>query len=337
MPVPDSMILGSLTHGFVAGAPGDPWFHVRANTYVTSGGVARPLPGGGLHVASRGVNPRTGLPAFDITLAPESRNGGIPGANDHAKWLAYMTGQSTTGFPGFDARRGAALSGTARLTGRTFGTELHPFGTAVDDPDLDLRLAAFGMTTIDVESWMVFDFLLTKRRIYVIYERLPFGRTRENEYAAFTYAVPVGTRHEHDVHQATVSYDRAAGTVTWLLDGVEVCRVTRIGRRLDTREHLLIDLGGVEQSVEPRQLAFGMGLFTLLDGALGTGPGLVRLSDTVSYYSPATAACPLQFVDEHSLPQSRLFGQGAEISIVSYEVYQQSVESGSPLTAGARS
>jgi hypothetical protein len=50
--------------------------------------------------------------------------------------------------------------------------------------------------------------------------------------------------------------------VRWVLDGDEVCRATRIGHHLESRAHLLIDLGGKEDSVAPRQLAFGIGVFT---------------------------------------------------------------------------
>jgi hypothetical protein len=68
-----------------------------------------------------------------------------------------------------------------------------------------------------------------------------------------------------------------------------------------------------------------MGLFTLLDGALGDGPGLVRLSDQSTYYSlRAATRRPLRFVDEHSRPESRLFGQGAEMSIRPYVVSRTS-------------
>ena len=267
--------------------------------YVTADGLVTPR-GAGLHVRAGGRHPRTAAPAFSRTLAPESA-GGIPATHDHAKWLAYLNRQSAAGFPGLDAPGGTELSGTARIGGRTYGTDRHPFGAAVAEPDADVRLAAFGMTTIDVESWMVFDFLFTNRRAYALYERLPFGRSAEHPYAAFSYAIPVSDRTAHDVHEAAIAYDAAAGTVRWSLDGREVFRADRLGHHLQTREHLLIDLGGVEESARPRQLAFGVGLLTLLDGAVGDGPGLVRLSDALTYHS---RGAPASFVDERSRPES---------------------------------
>ncbi len=295
----------ALAQPFAADAARDPWFHVRLGTHTTGDGIVTPLRTGGFRVAALGVNGRAGTPMFTLSLAPESRNGGIPAANDHPKWLAYLNEQSSAGYPGVDAVPGAEVSATTHITGRTFGTEFHPFGAAVRDSSDDLRLAAFAMTTIDLESWMAFDFVFTNRRVYAFYERLPFGRTASEGYAAFSYAVPVAERSEDEVHTATIAYDAAAGIVRWMLEGVEVYRVHRIGHHLDRRDHLLIDLGGAEHIVRPRQLAFGLGLFTVLDGAVGDGPGLVRLSDRTSYYSPRAALRgPLRFVDEHTFQHS---------------------------------
>jgi hypothetical protein len=309
-----------LATAFAARHPTDPWFHVRIGPHVTADGVVTPLAGGGIRVAPEALHREAGTPMFTLSLAPESLNGGIPAANDHPKWLAYVNETSSAGYPGFDAVPGTELSASARLSGRTFGTERHPFGAAVINSSDDPRLATFAMTTIDVESWMAFDFLFTNQRVYAFYERLPFGRTDGNDYAAFSYAIPIKSRDENDVHAATIAYDVDAGLVRWILDGIEVHRVGRIGEHLESREHLLIDLGGTERVVRPRQLAFGVGLFTLLDGSFGDGPGLVRLSDRTSYYSPRDGTRPLRFVDERSRPESRLFGQGAEVLVRSYVI-----------------
>jgi hypothetical protein len=320
---PDAVMEETFAEGFSAG-PNARWFHVHMGSYVTDDGEAVRTAGGGLHVVSPGVNQRTGAPAFTRTLAPERTNGGIPATNDHAKWLAYVNRHTDAGYPGFESTTAAQLVGTARIGGRTFGTELHPFGAAVADPADDVRLAAAGMTSIDLESWMVFDFLFTNTHVYAVYERLPFGRTAARPYAAFTYAIPVRRRQAGQMHLAQIAYDARAGVVWWGLDGGEVFRVSRIGARLPDREHLLIDLGGVEERVAPRQLDFGMGLFTLLDGALPGGSGLVRLSDAHTYYAPDRGEPHvLAFADEESRAESRLFGQGADMHIESYAVHYE--------------
>ena len=176
----------------------------------------------------------------------------------------------------------------------------------------------------------MFDFLFTNRQVYAFYERLPFGRTAANPYAAFSYAAPVAARRDGDVHEATIAYDRRTGIARWLLDGAEPYRVPDVGRPLHSRENLGLDLGGREETVVPRQLAFGMGLFTLLDAAIGGAPPLVRLSDRLTYFSPLQGASHLPaFVDESSRPESRLFGQGAEMHVESYTVaYTETREGG---------
>jgi hypothetical protein len=185
----------------------------------------------------------------------------------------------------------------------------------------DLRLGAVAMNSIDLESWMVFDFFLTNERIYVFYERLPFGRETLGNYAAFSFMIPVASRTPNQMHHLKIAYDKAAGTVRWLLDDGEVFRVDQIGKRID-RQYMTLDHGGVEEIVSPNQLNCGMGLFTLLDAALPSGQALVRLSAAPNFYFEPAIGEPTAetFVDESSLPGSRLFGQGAELRMKKYVV-----------------
>jgi Family of unknown function (DUF6081) len=113
-----------------------------------------------------------------------------------------------------------------------------------------------------------------------------------------------------------VGYDRAAGVVTWTVDGVEKFSVNNLGFRIN-RTHLLLDHGGTEQSFVPKQLSCGMGLFSLLDGHGAQNKGLVRLSSAPNfYYNPTVAApTPEVFVDPNSVQSRRLFGQGAILTV----------------------
>lgn len=210
---------------------------------------------------------------------------------------------------------------SARMSGRTFGTASHLFGAAVLDPDDDLRLASVALNTVDLETWMVYDFWLTNTAIYAFYERLPFGRQQLGNYAAFSFQIPVGSRRPDDWNDLAIAYDRAAGTVRWLVDGEERFLVDRIGHHID-RQYLTIDHGGNEETVESRQLNVGMGMFTLLDGCLPSGQALVRLSDAESVYFDPVHGEPasLTFVDEKSAETSRCFGQGAELRIGRFDV-----------------
>jgi hypothetical protein len=294
---------------------------------VGNDGIATTSSGSGLAVRAGGTNPSTGKPAFRLTLGQEDDSTdnpyGLPGGIDHVKWLVYANHLASAGVLGFDAVPGQELAFQSRFSGESFGTEAHPFGGNVDDAADDLRLTGPAMNTIDFVSFMVFDFFVTNKRIYAFYERLPFGRGTLGNYAAFSYQIPVGTRSPGDWHALKIAYDKAAGTVRWLVDNREVFRVGRIGRRIDP-QYLTIDHGGVEQDVSPTQLAGGMGMFTLLDGYRPSRNALVRLSNVPgTYFDAATGAAADgagYFVDDESLHSNRLFGQGAALRMQTYVV-----------------
>ncbi|MGW2301898.1 DUF6081 family protein [Streptomyces sp. NPDC001809] len=295
------------------------WAFPQAGSFITNDGITRTSPKG-LRLVAGGTNPRTGEPAFTHTVPQESPAGGLPGGLDHVKWLAFTNHQSSAGYQGFDAEPGKVLSCETTMAGRTYGTSGHPFGAAVQDPDDDLRLASAGMPVLDPETSMIFDFFVSNKRVYAFYERVTDNRARLGDYAAFTYAVPVAERDPGDVHRFKISYDRSAGVVRWLLDGRQVFKVDRIGHRLKTRKNLVLDHGGTEVDVRPRQLSCGMGLFTILDGAqpgAADDRALVRLSPAQNrYFKPAVGApVPQSFHDDTSAESSRLFGQGASIDM----------------------
>jgi hypothetical protein len=325
-PAPYRLVWDDFSNGFDTTGDDARWFYTSVGPYVADDGTIT-TSRRGLRVEASGTDAETGEPAFVRTLAQEEDNGvGLPGALDHMKFLAYMNHTASTGVAGFDAVPGQELSCETWLSGRSYGTEDHPFGPAVRDPDDDLRLASVGMPVFDQESLMVFDFFVSNERVYAFYERLPYGRETMGNYAAFVHVVPIARRSPGDRHHFKISYDRAAGTVRWLLDGREVFEVDRLGYRLD-RRYLTLDHGGVEQLVEPRQLNCGVGMFTILDGALPTSRALARLSTTPgTYYRPDVGEpTPQTFVDDESLGSSRLFGQGAGFEIPRYVVSSQPV------------
>jgi hypothetical protein len=310
------------SQGFDTEGPDARWAYVAAGPYVADDGVVR-TSRRGLHVVSSGTNPVTGEPAFVRTLGQEDDNGsGLPGILDHIKWFAFPNSTASTGYPGFDAVPGQVLSCHSWMSVRTYGTEGHPFGGAVADPDRDLRLASGILNAGDPETSMIFDFFVTNEQVYAFYERLPERRAELGNYAAFSYAVPVAERSPSQRHHFEIAYDRAAGVVRWLLDGDEVFRVDRVGERLASRQHLVLDHGGTEQQVAPRQLRCGLGLLSLLDGELPGQPALVRLSSAPSFYFDPTVGepAPQTFGDDESTESNRLFGQGAGLSVSRFVV-----------------
>ena len=295
--------------GFDAASGSGNWFYFSSPPFVGNDGTET-TGAHGLHVSA---------PQFDLTVAQDDPNG-LLGALDHVKWLVYAN-RFSNGVPGFAAESGRELSVEATVSAQTFGTAHHPFGAAITDPDDDLRLASAALNGIDFETFMVFDLFLTNTRIYAFYERLPFGRPQLGNYAAFSFQIPLMARRPGDEHKLSIAYDRGAGRVRWIVDGKVRFQVDQIGRLID-RRYMTLDHGGTEEDIEPKQLDFGMGLFTLLDGALPSGQALVRLSNQPSFYfDPALGAPnPQSFVDEGSAPGSRLFGQGAEIQVERFTV-----------------
>nr|WP_232307189.1 DUF6081 family protein [Sphingomonas sp. Y57] len=274
----------------------------------------------GLAIVPKGVHPVSGEPAFTQTRAPAPPEAAVPGVLDHVKWFASVNCRSSGRIPGFDTPPGKTLQVEALMSGRTYGTEGHPFGDAVGDALNDFRLGAPALFNVDQESNVVFGFFLTNKGIFAAYERAPFARESFGNYAAFSFGMQVAARAPDEWHRLAITYDRDGNTARWFVDGKLVLEVDRVGRRLD-RRYMAIDVGGDEQEVRLNQLECGLGLYTLLDGSVDGGPGLVDLYGYPMFFDTRSGAPqPQSYVDRESLPTSRLFGQGAELRIRSHAV-----------------
>jgi hypothetical protein len=297
------------------------WFYFSDGGSFTGNDGVEDTSGEGLTVKASGTNAATGEPAYTLTVPQDDDPSTLPGGLDHVKWLVVANRFSSNSVPGFDAVVGEELVGGATYSGETFGTAGHPFQGAVKNANDDARLAAGALNGIDFETFMVFDFFVTNERLYAIYERLPFGRPFLGNYASFTFLVPLMDRVPADEHELQIAYDREAGVVRWLVSGQELFRVDKIGYRID-RDYMVLDHGGVEETVEPRQLNFGMGMFTLLDADVLAKKGLVKLSNIPDTYFDPTKGEPKaqKFEDTASETSSRLFGQGAELRVKDFLV-----------------
>jgi hypothetical protein len=252
--------------------------------------------GQGLHVKAAGTNPLTGEPAFS-KISPGS-------SEDHVKWMADTQHLSSASVPGFDAVPGKELRCSMWTCGRTVGTGAHPFGKAVTDPKEDLRLVAFALNTLDLETGMVFVWM-TNNAIYPYYERLNLTGTAA--YSTLSSVFPPVRRTVGEQVKVTVAYNRAARAVRWLVDDMEVARVSNIGFPA-VGATTIIEHGGTPQLATPRQLNCGMALFTLLDGGLPPADtGLVSLEPLYAF--------PTAFADGPNL-----FGQGAELRVERFEI-----------------
>jgi hypothetical protein len=271
------------------------WALLSFESFVADDGGVTASPAG-LRVAAS-ANASTGRPAFALEETE-------PNEFDHTKWMADTQHVSSNAYPGFDAVPGSVLSCTMRVHGETFGTGEHPYGSAVSDPESDLRLAAFAMNTIDWETGMVFDVWMSNTAIYPYYERLNLAA---GSYQTFSSCFPGVPRSKDDEHVVSVAYNPSAGVVRWVIDGTVAAEVDKIGFP-SSQATMLIDRGGTPQLAAPRQLNCGMALFTLMDGGLPpTGQGLVSLGGSYVF--------PTSFVGGPAV-----FGQGVEMRVRNFEV-----------------
>lgn len=225
------------------------------------------------------------------------------------------------------------LSVSAKIKTAAFGVDLQPFGSQVQDPQSDFRLAATSLTVADLQSGLLFDFFITDTKIYAIYERLEFYRPALGPYAAFTFAMPVGNTLPNQTHTYSINLNGAEKSVRWLVDGVEVYKIYTAGS-LISRTLMTLDLGGVEQRTFPLQVQVAFGTVTLLNYYSPCnvqipvpGPalqcqfpanetGLVQLNLPGAQYNPRFGQpVPAAWVDNGANPAYRLFGQGVIMAI----------------------
>jgi hypothetical protein len=241
------------------------------------------------------------------------------GSLDHVKMLSYHKRAGVPGTPHEFVKVNAQVSVT------TYGTENNPFGEDyVSNSQDDIRLASCALNTIDFSSFVVADFFLTNQGVWAYYERLPFGRTEDNFYRAFSSTKRVVARSSPDeFHDLSIEYNSEKGTLTWFVDGKPVLHVVDIGVPPgDPDCVMIIDHGGVDEIVKPTSFNHGFGCFTLLDAldpwdSNNFNSGLLELS-----YSPgATYVLPenWNFEDDDDI-DLRLFGQGAEIRVAKFQI-----------------
>lgn len=181
----------------------------------------------------------------DGTLALEARRFTLTrrDGHDNVKALIYSTAE-------FGPGDGGMFGVAAAMRVTTFGTENNPYNV---DPG-DVRLGCGALNTIDLKTWMVFDFFVSGSRIVALYERLPFGAGTDNPYPAFTELIPtdVSTK-QGEWHRYAIRYDRARDRVEWVVDG----------RVVATRDAVGAPPGERGPIVKIDSMKIGGGLFTM--------------------------------------------------------------------------
>ena len=181
----------------------------------------------------------------DGTLALEARRFTLTrrDGHDNVKALIYSTAE-------FGPGDGGMFGVAAAMRVTTFGTENNPYNV---DPG-DVRLGCGALNTIDLKTWMVFDFFVSGSRIVALYERLPFGAGTDNPYPAFTELIPTdAATKQGEWHRYAIRYDRARDRVEWVVDG----------RVVATRDAVGAPPGERGPIVKIDSMKIGGGLFTM--------------------------------------------------------------------------
>lgn len=248
-PTAELLLQDNFSKGLSLGTDAARWRLRPVPGFPEGDGIATTGPAG-LTVVPTATDPATGYPAFADPPQPL-------GETDHLRWALMANHETATGFPGFEIGAGR-ISIKSALSVQGYGLDRHTYGEAVPDPYRDLRLGASILICMDRQSGMVFDFIITDRCVFAVYERLAFP---PSQYAGFSYAVPVLDRQPTDFHMLTLAYDAEAGAAFWYVEDTEVLTIDRIGYRALAPQYSMRDNGKDEQEAAPRQLTCGLALF----------------------------------------------------------------------------
>lgn len=226
----------------------------------------------------------------DGTLALEARRFTLTrgDGHDNIKALIYSTADFGPGERGI-------FTVAAAMRVNTFGTEHNPHDV---DPG-DVRLACGAFNTIDLKTWMVFDFFVSGSRIVALYERLPFSAGKDNPYPAFTELIPTAVPTTHGQwHDYAIRYDRPHDRVQWIVDGKIVAERDAVG-------------------APPGE----QGPIVKIDG-MKIGGGLFTMYGDLCNDRRQTRDCPgIRGLDPRY--ERTLFGQGARVEFKPFKITRQ--------------
>lgn len=326
-------------------------------------GVSYPFFSPATNDATVTVNPTTGGIKFNET--PQAFVATVPqgpvGTLDHVKWLGYWR-KGDAVVPGADYKSFTAPSDGRWLIIKASGVGADQYYSAPVPPDVayclrdqyqDPRPCCAAFAILDPVNLLTCDFLITRKRVYAIYERLPFLKPgwpippvyqgpnliSAGDYHGFTHIVPIFERDqnvaplEEDL-DLEFRYNKVKGVLEWWVNGVRRLEWTRIGAGMD-RQYRALDHNGPDVRITPDGFCAGFGLFSLLDchdtnEDQTSDPAPVQLcSPSVEYVNPkldlsypfGQAILDTTFIDTTSAAGNRIFGQGVQFNIKALSVY----------------
>lgn len=157
------------------------------------------------------------------------------------------------------------------------GTIPPSLAEGVTDPNSDLRIASAGIFMATGFAVGMFSIFVTNNVVYAGYERL----------SVFSHFIPIEVRpssaapiDEYSVY--AMAYNKKAGYVRWLINGVEKYRVYNVGVPLD-RSLRLVDKTNANDVISFDDLSIGISTYAPLDFINPVkGTGLLQLSSAAA-------------------------------------------------------
>jgi hypothetical protein len=247
---------------------------------------------------------------------------------DQPKWIGVSMAGAPMPTNGFIRVEGV-------ISGQQYGVNNNPYPKHYTEKN-DLRLAAICYDGFDFQNGFITEVVLTNDRVYAAFQRLPFARGGDNgNYWAFAYMVPVANRKANDWHTFSITYDDAAKTINWIVDGASVLTVGDIGLTNTGIDpvYMTQNYGGTPTLAWPQAVNPGFGNFAMLGAyppsrkvngqpveksVVQTALVNYETPDSPKEYNPQDTSAnpaPATFYDNAALQSNRLFGQGAVAEI----------------------
>lgn len=218
----------------------------------------------------------------------------------------------------------------------------------------DIRLCAGAINTLDPITWSVLDIFLSNEKIYCFVERLPFGQSPSNRYAAYSNAVAIIDRGGDPYNDfVKVAFGLQPTGANFYINDKLVYSVPILGVRL-LDEYRMLEHQGDSSQIRVNSSFLGFGLFSLLDMQLPynyarqlvvndmttnqSASGLVQLDNADTYGEilpgkfegsgrPIIDPSVTWAVTLNEFPNNnqdkKIFGQGAAIRLRYFKVSQR--------------
>lgn len=273
---------------------------------------------------------------------------------DHPKYIAYLkapfrtVNANDTDSIVFQSIIDAKQTGLESLPAFLLSEDLN----GIKDPSMDFRPCASAMNVIDFNNMLVFDFILTDKMVYALYERLPFNRTEWNgpgsNYSAFTHVIPALKRsspvsypfQDEEFLKLEISYNYRRGVVRWYVNDKMVFEINAPGVMIENKYRVL-EHNKPDQRPSPDDyigslnLWFGFGNFSIMDAGAPINNeckpnlGLIDLSMGQVYptvnpieKTPTGKSIAQSFISTYAeAGNTTNFGQGAILGIKELKVY----------------